>query len=58
MDGAQVGADALSAAKRSYGDFVDAFDKYFLRLDKTLKAQYERIGEELEQQRPLLAQAA
>jgi len=50
MDGAEVDPGLLAAAKRAYGDFIDTFDKYFLKLDKILKAEYDRIDGELDQQ--------
>jgi len=45
---APVDAEYLTALKRAYGDFADAFDKYFLRLDKVLKERYRRISDELQ----------
>jgi len=43
-----IDAEKLKALKRSYGDFWDTFDKYFLGVDKALKGEYERIEMEME----------
>ncbi len=39
--------EMLKALKRNYGDFWDTFDKYFLGVDRALKAEYERVEVEM-----------
>lgn len=39
--------DSLKTLKRNYGDFWDTFDKYFLGVDRALKAEYERVEMEM-----------
>ena len=39
--------EMLKTLKRSYGDFWDTFDKYFLGVDRALKAEYERVEVEM-----------
>jgi len=50
MDAMDIAPEAVAVAKRSYGDFLYIFDKYFLKLDKILRAEYERIDDALDQQ--------
>jgi hypothetical protein len=39
--------ETLKSLKRNYGDFWDTFDKYFLGVDRALKAEYERVEMEM-----------
>jgi hypothetical protein len=50
MDAADASTEQVAVAKRSYGDFLYIFDKYFLKLDRILRAEYERIDDALDEQ--------
>jgi len=45
--GEPLDPETLKALKRNYGDFSDTFDKYFLGVDRALKAEYERVEMEM-----------